>query len=233
MKKIIPVLACVLAAALLASCASTKIERSSDVSIKTPKRLITDYQGAELGRELPLWVDAAAGGETEALKAALGKEDYKIWILQNRGDELKGLIFMSDNFDVQTQVANSIAQNVSDAAARAQDASDGKMQGDVASLVQYIEANMTLRGLEKLASSWTMSHTIDQDWNATGPDEYVYYVVFGMRQDMYDKYLADAISKIPGDTLEAENLRALGTATIAQLKDFEVESNITLDISLQ
>lgn len=223
MKKIMAVLAVLMAAFLLVSCTTTAADiEGTGVNLSTNKPEIIDYRGQAFGSSIPGWVIDASDGKIEAVQKALGLNGQKVWILQNDGDDLDMLKLWTDQVDARAQIASGIEQTVADLitaemeATKADDSTKKKMVDEFSSRV----TNITLQGLNKYDDYWTQTRTLKVGLKkAKKADDYTYkftyLVVFTMDEDLYEQQLAAAFADVGDNDDQSELLREVVTAQLA------------------
>lgn len=202
-------------------CASTaKIEGSGikgkQASIKTGKRVIVDYQGATFGKEIPEWVVLLAEGQysQKILASKMPNLDgKKVFVTTGRGDNLDFVQTWSDLVDIETEVAGTL-ERVSGKAVEAEMKGRAKSKGnetDAAEMNRTINmyraslVNVRISGLERIASYWVETQVMDG--KKISDDYFEYYAVWAMDENLFDKQLKEAMSKIDETSTEAKHLK--------------------------
>lgn len=188
----------------------------------------TDWQSAAGGGTIPEWVTAVLNVDSEDTVRSLLKKPtgYRIWSLNNQGVDIDALKLLTDNFEIQTQVSNSISQNAADFAIRIQEAEGttdkAKIKEQTARVLQLISSNLTLNGLERITSYWVKYYMADKKGRPvegdTGKERYSYIVVMGMEGERFNAQLDAAMKKINENTSEDEYLRKLTNKVIEEFK---------------
>ena len=228
MKRIVySVFLCMLIFAL-ESCVSTPKADSPKSAIKGFHAELTDWQSASVGGSVPEWVSAVLDANSEdAVRSLLKKpKGYRIWTVNNQGENLDALRTLTDNFDVQARVASSISQNVAQEAQRIQKVdgatNEAKITEQAAAVASMVTTNLTLNGLERVTSYWTKYYMADKDGKPvageSGKEKYHYIVVMGMEGERFNAQLDAAMKKINENTSEDEYLRKLSSMVITNLK---------------
>lgn len=225
MKKIITILAVLMAALLLTSCTTTADDiEGTGVELSVNKPEIIDYKGQAFGSDIPGWVLDASDGNNKAVAKALGLDGKKVWILQNDGKDLDMLKLWTDQIDGRSQIASGIEQTIADlitaemSATEADEATKQQMVDEFSSRV----TNLTLQGLEKETDYWTRTRTLKDGVkarNATEADytyKFTYLVVFTMDEDLYAKQIDEAFADVGNNDDQSAMLREVVTA---QLKE--------------
>lgn len=213
---------------VFSSCASKVKADKPKVAVKGFHSEFTDWQSASTGGSIPEWVEAVLNSDSEdTIRELLKKpKGYRIWALNNQGENLDALKMLTDNFDIQTMVASSISQNVAQDAERiliAEGATDkAKIAEQSAAVASMVTTNLTLNGLERVTGYWTKYYMADKKGNAvegeSGKERYSYIVVMGMEGERFNAQLDAAMQKIEKNTAEDEYLRKLSSAVITNLK---------------
>lgn len=224
MKKIMIILAVLMAAVLLTSCTTTADDiEGTGVELSVNKPEIIDYKGQAFGSNIPGWVLDASDGNNKAVAKALGLEGKKIWILQNDGKDLDMLKLWTDQIDGRSQIASGIEQTIADLitaemnASEADEATKQQMVDEFSSRV----TNLTLQGLEKETDYWTRTRTLKTGVKKAQSDDdyiykYTYLVVFCMDEDLYAKQIDEAFADVGNNDDQSAMLREVVTA---QLKE--------------
>ena len=210
MKKIIHGIARVAMFVLSIGCVSAKPKS------KVNKPELIDYQGSEMGTDLPKWVSAVANGDKKTIAKDLDLEDQKIFVFENRGTDLDFLKTWTEQVDIQSEVAGEFSMVVGQATQTALAAakSNGEKESIQKSADMYgvTMKNVELNGLTKAAQFWTKSQQVkpglkkaksSADYNVY----YTYYVVYSMDSGSYDKQMEAALSHVEDNTAEAKMLR--------------------------
>lgn len=216
---------------LLLSCASAPKAEKPQAAVKGFHAEFTDWQSAPAGGSIPDWVSAVLEAESEdQLRSLLEKpKGYRVWTVNNRGDNLDALKLLTDNFDIQAAVGSSISQNVAQTAERIQQtegATDtARITEQSAAVATMVSQNVTLNGLERVTSYWTKYYMADKNGKAvdgeSGRERYSYIVVMGMDGERFDAQLDAAMKKIEENTSEDEYLRMLASKVIADIRSAE------------
>ena len=242
MKKIILSTLCILTTAIFMSCATTKISGSGikgkSASVKTGKRVIVDYQGATLGKEIPEWVELLVEGQYSQpvlQKAMPNLENKKVFVTMGRGDNLEFVQTWSDLVDIETEVAGTlerVAGKAVESEMKGRASAKGK-EVDATEMERLINmyraslVNVRFSGLERIAGYWIETEVMDG--KTVTNDYYEYYAVWAMDEQLYDKQLKAAMAKIDETTTEAKELKDIVEAklkkSIAISNDKETESN--------
>lgn len=224
MKKIMIILAVLMAAVLLTSCTTTADDiEGTGVELSVNKPEIIDYKGQAFGSNIPGWVLDASDGNNKAVAKALGLEGKKIWILQNDGKDLDMLKLWTDQIDGRSQIASGIEQTIADlitaemSASEADEATKQQMVDEFSSRV----TNLTLQGLDKERDYWTKTRTLKTGVKKAQSDDdyiykYTYLVVFCMDEDLYAKQIDEAFADVGNNDDQSAMLREVVTA---QLKE--------------
>ena len=235
MKRLILSLTVSIAIFSLLSCATTKVSGSGikgkSASVKTGKRVIVDYQGATLGKEIPEWVELLVEGQYSqpVLKSVMPNlENKKVFVTMGRGDNLNFVQTWSDLVDIETEVAGTlerVAGKAVEAEMKGKASAKGK-EVDPTELERIINmyraslVNVRFSGLERIASYWLETEVMDG--RKVQNDYFEYYAVWAMDEKLFDNQLKSAMSKIDETSTEAKELK---TIVEAKLKDSIAVSN--------
>ncbi len=228
MKKFITTVIGVVMVVVLGSCASSPKASKPQAAVKGFHAELTDWQSASSGGNVPEWVSAVLEADSEdSVRSLLKKpKGYRIWTLDNQGENLDALKTLTDNFDIQARVASSISQNVAQDAERIQKAegttNEAKITEQAAAVASMVTTNLTLNGLERVTGYWTKYYMADKKGNPVagerGKEKYHYIVVMGMEGDRFNAQLDAAMKKIEENSSEDEYLRKLSSAVLTNLK---------------
>lgn len=213
---------------VLGSCVSSPKANKPQAAVKGFHAELTDWQSASTGGNVPEWVNAVLEADSEDTVRSLLKKPkgYRIWTLDNQGENLDALKALTDNFDIQARVASSISQNVAQDAERIQKAegatNEAKITEQAAAVASMVTTNLTLNGLERVTGYWTKYYMADKKGNPVagerGKEKYHYIVIMGMEGDRFNSQLDAAMKKIEENSSEDEYLRKLSSVVLANLK---------------
>jgi len=216
-------------------CTTTKVAGSGlkgkSASVKAGKRIIVDYQGATLGKEIPKWVELLVEGQYSqpVLKTVMPNlEGKKVFVTMGRGDNLDFVQTWSDLVDIETEVAGTLervagkaveAEMKGKATAKGKDVNSTDLER-VLNMYRASLVNVRFSGLERIASYWLETQVMDG--KKIQDDYYEYYAVWAMDENLFDKQLKAAMAKIDETSTEAKELK---TIVEAKLKDSIAISN--------
>lgn len=183
---------------------------------------VIDYQGAKVGKEIPVWVEAVVDGDNKIIAKELKLEGKKLWVFSNNGSDLDFLKIWTDKVDIQSEVAQSISneigrQSVADiqASSDLDEVTKKKAINDTTMTLSNVRVN----GLEKNAQYWIKTRTPKVDKPKTDDDyvvEYTYYVVYSMETDSFELQMKEALKNVAMNTSQDYILQQIITAKIAQ-----------------
>ena len=226
MKKIVKITALTaIALGLFASCGTTKEEEKSastksTYGITMPKNRpeIIDYQGSELGIDIPGWVLAVANGDTQAALKDLKLTDQQGFIITAANTNLDMLKDWTDHVSVETEVAGtmtrSVATAVQSAMSQRQDISDSERETKMTQYAASLSA-VELNGLMKSAQFWTQTRQLKQgvDPAKANPEDwqlkYHYYVIYTMDKTVFQKQLNAALNGVEDNASEGAKLKEM------------------------
>ena len=210
----------VLGLAMFSSCVTTKTSGSGikgqSAKVKTGKRVIVDYQGATLGKEIPEWVTLLVEGQYSQQilsKAMPNLEKKKVFVTMGRGDNLDFVQTWTDLVDIETEVAGTlerVAGKAVEAEMKGQTGSNGK-KVDASELNRVINmyraslVNVRFSGLERVASYWIETQV--KDGKDLVGDYFEYYAVWAMDEKLFDNQLKQALSKVEETSTESQRLK--------------------------
>ena len=237
MKKIAWVIVAVAFVGITTGCASTQVKGSgikgAVATVRKNYVTIVDYQGASFGSEIPQWVvEIGNGNYTSGYLSTVmpGVEGKKLFVTIARGDNLEYTKNWTDLVDVEVQVGDEMQRIVGKAVSASQ-TGRSKQVGDTADptrleqeLNMYKQAvsAVELNGLEKIASYWIQKE-VKASKNAKESNVYYeYYAVWGMKQNLYDMQITNAMNSVEDNTDEGKALKA---ALSKRLQNMMVASN--------
>ncbi|MBQ0040364.1 MAG: hypothetical protein KBS64_08060 [Treponema sp.] len=232
MKKSIFGVVSVLAASIFVSCGSTKAPKLTNEFTEAKSAgnhaEYIDWQGLAANGELPQWYSHVLNARSEgALRKALSEDgseygSYRLWAVNAMGNDLEAIKTITDSFDIQSAVSQSISMNVAQVADRQRETegSGSKItQESKSQVVDMITKNVTLNGLERITSYWAQYEIQNKSGEVVKPAVYSYVLVMGMPKDKFNKQLDAAMKNIENNANQDENLRALATIAVARLRD--------------
>ena len=207
---------------LLASCGTTnKVEgsgiKAKDPKVATAKVILDEWQGSELGGEIPQWVVELANGnygEVALAKVMPDIKGKKTFVTIGYGDNLDFVRQWTDLVDVETEVASTlsrVAAKAVQAEMQAKTAESGQKRVDPTetekTLNMYRTSLTSVRfsGLEKLAQFWTLSHK--QKGKESYDSKYSYYSVWTIDKKMFEDQLNAAMKNIEETSTEERALK--------------------------
>ncbi|MBQ8014509.1 MAG: hypothetical protein IJ257_09010 [Treponema sp.] len=211
-----------LISACFIGCATTKTSGSGikgkSASVNTGKRVIVDYQGATLGKEVPEWVALLVEGQYSQKVLSLVMPDLehkKVFVTMGRGDNLDFVQTWTDLVDIETEVGGTlerVAGKAVEAEMKGRAAASGKQvePSEMERLVNMYRAslvNVRFSGLERTASYWIETQVMDG--KKVAGDYFEYYAVWKMDEKLFDKQLKEAMTKIDETSTEAKELKEI------------------------
>lgn len=186
--------------------------------------MVIDYQGQATGSEIPAWVQAITDGSQKKVRKSLDiGENDAIFILSNKGNDLDFLKTWTDQVDVRAEVASSIEQTIGQTVISELDAKEASKQTKerAAKLYSSTMTNITLNGLTKEAYYWIKTRTLkpgvkkakkETDYT----DEYTYYVVYSIKQSVYNLQLKKALDDVEDNDDQTVFLKSVLTEKLTQ-----------------
>ena len=229
MKKIALSLSAIIAAALFASCGSTK--NTVQISSQNVKIERVDWQGASTGSMPPAWLEAVTSGDRDAVAKSLNvdSKENKVFVISNSGSNLDFLKAWTDNVDAVSEVSGSMSRVVGQSVRANMGGTPEEIQKNVDQAVT-VASSVELIGLEKRASYWVKTRRVktgvkeaktDDDYE---PAVYNYYVVYTMSNEVFQKSLESAMDRgISENTENASVLKQIITASLAKALVPDVE----------
>jgi hypothetical protein len=224
MKKMLGVSAILTALVLIAGCKTTTVKGSglkgADPKMAVGKTAIIDYQGRELGGEIPLWVKELANGnysESALSKIMPDVKGKKVFVTIGYGDNLDFVRQWTDLVDVETEVTSTlerVAVKAVEAGMKGSTAATGTQTVSPAEIQKNQDmyraslSSVRVTGLEKIAQYWILSQVVDGKTALTEP-KYSYYAVWGIEKNIYETHIDEAMKKINDTTTEGEMLKKM------------------------
>ena len=241
MKKIVLLGAAAVCALVLAGCGTTDKVKGSGIKgdaakVQTGKRVMVDYQGATLGKEVPKWMELLVEGQYSQpvlSKVMPGLEGKKVFVTTGRGDNLDFVRTWSDLVDIETEVAGTL-ERVAAKAVQASLAGSSSATGKdmeptnverTVDMYRTSLVNVRLSGLERIASYWTEIQVMDK--KTVTADYYEYYAVWAMDEKLFNQQLGEALKSIPETTTEAQALKAMVSKKLQESLAISNDSAVT------
>jgi hypothetical protein len=248
MKKIIAAAMLVASFALVSASAKTKV--TEEVKVK-----IIDHQNSASGGSLPDWVKATREGSKRKIAKALDV-DYKdnhLFIIIDEGPNLAFLKTWARQVNGASQISQEFERVVAEVV---QAESEGKSDTEVATMNEAAKIysasmhNLVLNGLAKESEYWVLQRTLAPEFSswkkmekalktakkkAKGgevntkdfyTDQYVYYIVYLMDNDTYDRQMEAALSDVGDNSTESTLLKQSLTS---KLQDALVPSGAVVE----
>lgn len=188
-----------------------------DAKVTKNRPEIIDYQGMELGIELPEWVKCCATGDSQGTLKALNLSGKQAFILANKGTDLEYLKDWSDHVAVETEVAASITRSVASAVQSSMNQRQDLSETERETRMTQYTASLTaveLNGLLKSAQYWTKSQTLKPGLKKGKKAEdytiaYSYYVVYTMDQKVFNNQIKAALLGVEDNASEGAKLKEM------------------------
>ncbi|MDP3176876.1 MAG: hypothetical protein Q8M76_03160 [Spirochaetaceae bacterium] len=178
MKKILGILAVLVALSALVGCASAPepipgpVINPDQPVVKAYPPQILEHKGTAFGRDYPKWMDAALDGPKAVEKLSDFSNQYVV-VVQQDGQDLAGTQLAASRLDAQTTIAAMISTRVKDTFAGAQVGDKDKIETYMERCVKSAsEAQFT--GFAQLGDWWAKLQTFT---SAGKPDKQVYRVI--------------------------------------------------------
>jgi hypothetical protein len=175
---------------------------------KQIERITLDYQGAAIGSDIPTWVEAAVNSDLATIQKMprfSGKEPVVDWGTGQNLDLVRSFV---NNFNVSAGISRRITTYVEAEFGGAQLGS--KDSPDNRNFVKEIVASFSqteFSGLAREMDYWIKLRIIDHG-NGTQTEEYRYYVVYSIPEDVLQYQIDAAMGKISAKTKEQEEIKA-------------------------
>lgn len=222
MRKNIIIVSLLFSILVLSGCATTTVAGSGikgkGASVKTGKRVIVDYQGATLGKEIPEWVALLIEGQysQKILSSKMPNlENKKVFVTMGRGNNLDFVQTWNDLVDIETEVAGTlerVAGKAVEAEMKGKTSASGKEIKE-SEMQRYIDmyraslVNVRISGLERVASYWIETQVFEG--KNVSEDYYEYFSVWAMDEKLFERQLKEAMSKVDETSTEAKRLKAI------------------------
>ena len=226
MKKILFAILGLALAFTAVSCGTTEVKgtgiKSEAPTLATNKKVIVDYSGNALGRQIPEWVLLVSDGNhnAKAYESILpDMKNKKIFVTEAKGPNLDFLREWTDLVDIESQVSASLERVVGSAIKASSTGSAGSASTNVstktdAEMSKELETyraslqNVRLTGLEKSNEYWIELMELDADGNPVDR-YYTYYSIWAMDKNIYQEQLEAAMERVQETTTESEKLKAI------------------------
>ena len=195
MKKNVCFFAVVLVCGLAFICCASK-PKVKDISGPTE---ILEHKGTAWGIPQPEWVGEVQGTSNQKTLQKALSIDKHIWIVPKSGKNLDFIKTWADQVDARAEIAASIKQEIADFVG-------ATMTGDTDDVEEKIErysarAEMvTLVGLNKETDWWSKTRT-RLDAKSDYTEQYNYFVVYSLDEDLYQKQIKNAFQDLNDDTV--------------------------------
>ena len=192
-------IAVAVAAAVMAGCATTSPVKNE---VKSGAQII-DWQGSELGRAVPEWVNAVNNSDKAAF-AKLPEMEGKIpFSVTGTGKDRDLLKIWVDTNDAQAALSKLIQENVTATAETGtrgnKDADDGAAK-KMTQAITTVFSNTQFSGFAKERDFWTQVRRPD------GETEYRYYVLYSIGQENLTRQIDVALGKISVENEKEQEL---------------------------
>lgn len=196
-------------------------------SAKTAKNKVNkiervNWQGAEVGREIPDWVEEVADGNVEKVKKQLKLDGYKIWVFSDRGTDLEFLRAWTDETELMRRIAGSVSTSIATAAeASAEYSSVTDEQKKSIKAITTALSNCTITGMDRKASFWVQTRQVRPGLKKAKTESdyiisYIYYSVWAVKEDLYEKQVDNAMKNSKTYADQDPGLRQILTAALAK-----------------
>ncbi len=172
-----------------------------------PNYKIVDHKGVLAGVKIPAVIKDAMTEPAEELARKYFPESY-VFVANQKGRDLDGLITWSKNFQVQAEVAKRIQTSIDFAANNSVSGNKDTLVTTM-NIVTEIVAKQNISGLQMQQDWWIKLQYED------GKEEYQYLAVYAIKRSLLDKFMNDAIDQAAAQ----QNLSDEDKATVAKLGD--------------
>jgi hypothetical protein len=153
-------------------------------------KVVIDWSGANLGRQIPEWVGWVGDGDPDDLLSTLPRVSGKKTIaVSSEGTDLD-LLRVWVNLQAQGNAATMIKTMVSNEAGGA---AEGGTEVKKFAATQFINAiaEAEISGLGRELDFWVKERSI-----STNKESYTYYLVFGITEENYNFLIERALGKV-------------------------------------
>ena len=184
---------------LLASCATINQN-------PRPNYKIVDHKGLLAGVKVPTIIKDAMTESAENVSRKYFPDSY-VFIANQKGRNLDGLIMWSKNFEVQAEVAKRIQSNINFAAQNSV-SGDKDVIEQTMNITTELIAEQTFSGLQMQQDWWIKLQYDDER------EEFQYVAIYSIKKALLDQFMEDAIN-------QAAQQQQLDAQNIASLNEFQ------------
>ena len=199
---------------ILAACGSAPVAGTGPGSGSPPpaqsnqiQRIIVDYQGAAIGSEIPVWVNAAIDFDLEAIKR-IPRFEGKVPIVElGIGQNLDLLRSWVNNFNAQAGISRRIVNYVEASFGGEQlgDKDKPENRNFVKDVVSTFSAAQ-FSGLAREMEYWTKLRIIDHG-KGTETEDYRYFVVYSISEADLQYQIDQVMGRISAQTQEQQEIK--------------------------
>ncbi|MFP4643310.1 MAG: hypothetical protein ACLFM0_03025 [Spirochaetales bacterium] len=189
-------------ALLLGGCASTQ-EREPDPSDEAVQPFVVlEHRGSSRGVDAPEWVRVSLEG-AQAVEQMDEFEDKYAVIVEETGEDLRGVEMWAQNFSAPAQIAQRVSTRVEQRFA-------GSAAGEVDEIDTYMEnvvktlSDAQFSGFSRAGEWWVKYRWYEEDRETVDRDEYRYMVLYTIDRDVLDRQVDSAISAAEAEMQEPE-----------------------------
>ena len=167
----------------------------------------TDYQGAAIGSNIPDWVEAAINGDLETIKR-IPRFNGKVPIVDwGNGQNLDLLRSWVNNFNVSAGISRRISTYVEAEFGGTQlGTKDTQENRNFLREVVATLSSAEFSGLAREMDYWVKLRIVDHA-KGTQTEEYRYFVVFSIPEDVLQYQIDVAMGKISAQTQEQQEIK--------------------------
>jgi hypothetical protein len=209
---VVAMIGIVLVGVLFAACAGAPSARNDEsqaapgqfaapASAIQREKITIDWRGANLGGQIPEWVQWAGMGDPDNLISTLPRtKGKKTILLQNSGQDLD-LLQAWVNLQALGDAAVMIKTNVTNEAGNAL-AGDKNTPGNQSAVSQFINSfsEAEISGLGRELDFWI------KERSPTGEESYSYYLVYGITEENFNYLVERALGKVQAKTAEEREM---------------------------
>ncbi len=172
-----------------------------------PNYKIIDHKGVLAGARVPGIIKDAMTQPAEDLSRKYFRDSY-VFVANQKGRELDGLVMWSKNFEVQAEVAKRIQSSI-DFSAKNSVSGNKDLVESTMEVVTEIVAQQQVSGLQ-MQQDWWIKLQYEDD-----QEEYQYVAVYAIKKTLLDNFMNEAIERASAQ----RDLDDESAATIAKLKE--------------
>ena len=197
---------------LLASC--TTIDQNP-----RPNYKLVDHKGLLAGKTVPIIIKDAMTESAENVSRKYFPDSY-VFIANQKGRNLDGLMMWVKNFEVQAELAKRIKSNINFVAQNSV-SGDKDVIEQTMNITTELITEQTFSGLQMQQDWWIKLQYDDER------EEFQYVAIYAIKKSLLDQFMENAINQ----AAQQQELNAQNIATLSQLQDDLSQSGYGLEDS--